>query len=251
MAKASQAGRTKTRLSPPLTFDEAAAFNTAFLKDIAQNLLDCSEKASVSGYMAYGPAGSSPFFEHSLPAGIGLIQACYPNFGDCLVRALTEQLAAGHRAACVLNSDSPTLPVSLLVQTAELLRTGGDCIVLGPAIDGGYYLLGCKRVHPPLFEGITWSTETVTEQTLARAAEIGLKVHLLPEWYDVDDGSALRLLAGELLNGRSFDPHLASSLAPHTAALLKQLWDGADLEKRLKAFSQGREKIPTLKEAAA
>lgn len=251
MAKASQPGQTKTRLSPPLTFEEAARFNTAFLKDIAQNLLDCAQRADMSGYMAYGPAGSHEFFERHLPSDIGLIEACHPCFGDCLVRALIEQLAAGHGAACVLNSDSPTLPVELLTQTVDLLKMPGDCVVLGPSTDGGYYLLGCKRVHRHLFEAIAWSTETVTQQTLARAAEIGVKVHLLPEWYDVDDGAALCMLADELINGRSFHSHLASSPAPHSAALLKQLLAETDFERRMRAFSKGRREVPGLKEAAA
>ena len=57
MAKASAAGRTKTRLVPPLTFDEAAEFNTAFLKDVAHNIARAAELQSIDGYMAFGPPG--------------------------------------------------------------------------------------------------------------------------------------------------------------------------------------------------
>ena len=63
--------------------------------------------------------------------------------------------------------------------------------MLGPSTDGGYYLLGLKARHRRMFEEITWSTDRVAEQTLARAAEIGLDVHLLPAWYDVDDVESL------------------------------------------------------------
>src|SRR5438132_9726400 len=120
MAKASIQGRTKTRLVPPLTFEEAAQCNTAFLR-VADNILTASARASIAGYMAYGPAHSRPFFEANLHCEVALIEACYPNFGDCLACAITRLLERGHRAAVVLNSDSPTLPTSLLVETAEVL----------------------------------------------------------------------------------------------------------------------------------
>src|SRR5580693_4943390 len=82
MAKASVPGRTKTRLVPPLTFAEAAAFNTAFLQDVAANILAASDRTSISGYMAFGPPESVAFFETMLPSGIGLIECWLPNFGD-------------------------------------------------------------------------------------------------------------------------------------------------------------------------
>src|SRR5947199_10257029 len=88
MAKASIAGRTKTRLVPPLTFEEAAQCNTAFLRDVADNILTASARASIAGYMAYGPAHSRPFFQETLPGEIALIEACYPTLGACLACAI-------------------------------------------------------------------------------------------------------------------------------------------------------------------
>jgi uncharacterized protein len=233
MAKASQAGRAKTRLSPPLTLDEAATCNTAFLRDIADNLLAAGALGSISGAMAYGPPGQGAFFQRHMPPGIGLFEVWEPDFGACLMRALQAQFAEGCRAACVLNSDSPTLPPSILVDAARQLEQPGDRIVLGPSSDGGYYLLGCKTVHPRLFEEIAWSTEIVARQTLERAAEIGVEVQLLPEWYDVDDAAALRTLIGETLDDRPFHTRLRSSPAKHSAALLQRMRDEADLDCRL------------------
>src|ERR1700751_4609922 len=100
MAKASFPGRAKTRLSPPLTAHEAAQFNTAFLKDIAENLLSAAKQSSISGYMAYGPPGSEAFFRANLPPEIGLMEVWCPGFAECLGRALEAQFAAGHQAAC-------------------------------------------------------------------------------------------------------------------------------------------------------
>jgi len=237
MAKASQAGRTKTRLSPPLTLEEAAQFNTVFLKDIADNLLRASEIANIAAYMAFGPSGAQDFFQEHLPQEIGLLEVWYPDFGKCLTKALFAQFEAGHHAACVLNSDSPTLPAELLAEAAIALTMPGERIVLGPSNDGGYYLLGCKTIYKRLFEDIAWSTAAVTSQTLDRARELGLSVYLLPEWYDVDDHSALSILAGELLEDRPFHRSLKSSPARHSRSLLKSLQSSADLAARLQKWA--------------
>jgi rSAM/selenodomain-associated transferase 1 len=232
MAKASAPGRAKTRLVPPLTFDEAADLNTAFLQDVAENLVLADEQAraaqsaAIVGYAAYGPPGSIDFFRRILPASIDLIEAWLPNFGDCLFHTIGAILARGHQSAVVLNSDSPTLPTALLVETAEVLARPGDRAVLGPSTDGGYYLLGLKHAHARMFEDITWSSERVTEQTLARAREIGLDVHRLPAWYDVDDVDALKRLDAEL-HGVDVEtrrqPVQQPRFAAHTAKLMRQL----------------------------
>jgi uncharacterized protein len=242
MAKASAPGRAKTRLVPPLTFDQAADLNTAFLQDVAANLVAADEQAranaaqnaaqnaAIVGYAAYGPPGATDFFRRILPASIGLIEAWLPNFGDCLFHTIGEIFKHGHDSAVVLNSDSPTLPTALLVETAEILAQPGDRAVLGPSTDGGYYLLGLKHAHARMFADIAWSTERVAEQTLARAQEIGLDVHLLPAWYDVDDVDALKRLDAELQGG---DSETRTAQAPryaaHTARLMRQLTRERDL----------------------
>src|SRR5207302_10930805 len=158
MAKASIAGRTKTRLVPPLTFEEAAQCNTAFLRDIADNILAASTEASIAGYIAFSPAHARPFFQENLPRKIGLVEACYPTLGECLDYTIAQLLERGHRSAVVLNSDSPTLPTSLLVETAHVLARPGDRAVFGPALDGG------------------------------------LPVHMLPTWYDVVELAGMKLM---------------------------------------------------------
>ena len=233
MAKASKPGRTKTRLTPPLTPVEAALFNSAFLADIAANLLDAAKSARIDGYMAFGPPGEGAFFDF-LPEEIGLFEAWRPNFGDCLSDTIRELFHRGHRAACVLNADSPTLPPAFLVEAAAMLAADGDRAVLGPSNDGGYYLLGLKHHHARLFQDITWSTGIVATQTLERAAEIGLPVHVLPTWYDVDDGDALRLLRGELFQGRTFGGCKARrGEGRHSRSLIEQLDREARLSERL------------------
>ena len=228
MAKASLPGRAKTRLVPPLTFDEAAALNTAFLQDVADNVLlaarNAAPDAGIAGYAAYGPTGFEDFFRRTLPPQIGLIAAWLPNFGDCLLHTIQEIFARGHAAAVVLNSDSPTLPTALLIETAAALAQPGDRAVLGPSSDGGYYLLGLKAAHRRMFEDIAWSTERVAGQTLERAREIDLDVHNLPVWYDVDDVDSLRRLHGEL-RGRDTVRRRSDTRRPHRAAATKTLID--------------------------
>jgi rSAM/selenodomain-associated transferase 1 len=232
MAKASIPGQTKTRLVPPLSFDEAARCNTAFLRDAADTVLAASKKAAITGYMAFSPAQTKSFFQDNLPSEIGLIEAWYPNLGDCLLSAIAHMLDGGHDSAVVLNSDSPTLPVALLLEAVEVLLPAGDRIVLGPATDGGYYLLGVKRKHRHLFQNIAWSTERVARQTLDRAAELSLPVHVLPEWYDVDDIGGLDILQRELFDERSFARDIPSGAAPHTRAFLQTVAAKLDLQRR-------------------
>jgi uncharacterized protein len=244
MAKASIPGRAKTRLVPPLTFGEAAELNTAFLQDVAANIMAAAGEVPIRGYAAFGPPETVAFFT-SLMSPIGLIEAWRANFGDCLFTAIEAMFDRGHSSAVVLNSDSPTLPTALLVDTARLLARPGDRAVLGPSRDGGYYLLGLKAPHRHLFEDVAWSTEHVAAQTRDRAAEIGLPVHVLPEWYDVDDAESLQLLRSELDGAAIVDRHLQPHAAVHSAALMRHLLMDTDLAARLEIAC-----APTLGRAA-
>ena len=203
-----------------------SAIATAFLQDMAANLLLAARYGAIAGYIAFAPAGSEEFFRGTVPSPIGLIDASLPNLGDCLLRTIEEIFVRGHTSAVILNSDSPTLPTALLVEAADALAFPGERVVLGPCTDGGYYLLGLKSPHRRLFDEITWSTERVAAQTLERARELELEVHVLPAWHDVDDAEGLRRLQHELraapAGERRLDPH-----TPHypaaTAALMGSL----------------------------
>jgi rSAM/selenodomain-associated transferase 1 len=232
MAKAPQPGRSKTRLVPPLSPAQAAGLSAAFLRDITENVLAAGRLAPVQGYVAYAPLGLEALFDGHLAAGTGLLLADgspemssgVQGFGRCLLHAVKSLLDAGYGSACVLNSDSPTLPTAILQQAAQILAAPGDRAVLGPADDGGYYLLGLKSAHAHLFEDIAWSTDQVAAQTSLRAKEIALELVMLPNWYDVDDAASLfRLIDG-------FDhpatPHHSAPrpfAAPATAEYLERL----------------------------
>jgi len=230
MAKAPVPGRVKTRLAPPLMPDMAAALSAAFLRDITENIVLAAREIPIRGYVAYAPAGSAALFDGMLAEGTGFVLADgagvaapeVEGFGRCLLHAAQSLFAQGHDAVCLLNSDSPNLPTALLGQAAAALAEDGDRVVLGPAEDGGYYVLGIKAPHRRLFEDITWSTGEVARQTRARARALGLAVVELDPWYDIDDGAALRRLCRDLTSGRSVGG-LAPYRAPATAECIARL----------------------------
>jgi uncharacterized protein len=224
MAKASVAGTVKTRLVPPLTYEEAAELNTCCLADVAANVTAAARQVPIQGFAAYHPSGSEPFFDDLLPDGFRLLPPREPTIGRSLFHAARDLFVAGYGLVCLVNADSPTLPNEILVEAAERLREPGDRVVLGPAADGGYYLIGLKQFHRRLFEEIDWSTERVFRQTRARAAEIGVAVAMLPEWYDVDDETTLAMLAREIGPRRTAaSPYRNGYRAPNTTAFLEKL----------------------------
>ena len=202
MCKAPQPGRTKTRLAAEIGATAAAQLSACFLRDVAAAIQDVPQRLGRKGYGVYAPAGGEPELRRLFPSSFGLLLQADAEFGNVLHGATRDLLAMGHDCVVLVNGDSPTLPPGLLVETVETLRRIGDRMVLGPASDGGYYLIGLKHPHHRLFEEIDWGTDAVAAQTLERAKEIGLESVVLSEWYDVDDGETLRWLREELA-GRS------------------------------------------------
>jgi rSAM/selenodomain-associated transferase 1 len=202
MVKAPRSGEVKTRLVPPLRAEEASLLSACFIKDILANLLAASESVPADCYAAYSPAGSEALFRDLLPSRVRLLPPRSVGLANSLPDAIEDLIAHGHEGACLVNADSPTLPTSLLVEAITTLRAPGNRVVLGPATDGGYYLIGLKHPHRHLFRNIDWSTERVYRQTAERAASIGLELVTLPAWYDVDDAASLNWLCRELFVGR-------------------------------------------------
>ena len=219
MAKAPRVGEVKTRLVPPLSSAEAAALSAAFIRDIAGNIVAAAENIAIDGYVAYSPPGSGAAFAGLLSDGIRLLPPRGMGLGASLFHATEDLLAEGYGAVCLVNADSPNLPTEFLVEAVRALQHPEDRVVLGPAEDGGYYLIGLKRPHARLFENIAWSTERVFGQTLDRAAELRLDIVTLPHWYDVDDIASLRRVADEILGAGAAGAYAA----PNTEQLLRGL----------------------------
>ncbi len=240
----------KTRLVPPLTPEEAAALNVCFLRDMAANIAGVARSGEADGVAVYTPVGAESAYDGLLPEGFSLLAQRGASLGDRLFHAAEDLLAVGYGSLCLIDSDSPTLPGPLLRAAVAALKRPGDRVALGPADDGGYYLIGLKHAHRRLFEDIDWSTARVLRQTIERAAEINLAVELLPAWYDVDEASSLRRLCEELFakpaepakqDGRDYGVGYA---ATHTRGYLARLigaegrsriWPEAQAQREQKA----------------
>ncbi|MGZ5019115.1 MAG: TIGR04282 family arsenosugar biosynthesis glycosyltransferase [Chthoniobacterales bacterium] len=216
MTKVPRAGRVKTRLQPPLTPDEAASLNICFLRDTAAAISGAVAMDNVArGIAIYTPIGEEAAYAEILPDEFELVAQRESGFGERLLSATEDLLRIGFHSVCLIDSDSPSVPQSSYAAAAKILTQPGDRMVFGPSDDGGYYLIGLKRLHRRVFEEIDWSTERVAEQTLQRAKEIDLPVEFLPTWYDVDDRATLRRLCEGLL--------LGDERAPATKRFLQQL----------------------------
>jgi len=209
MAKAPRAGRVKTRLSPFLNPDEARDLGCCFLADVTANLALAARQAPIDPFVAFAPAGTEQAFSEIVPPGTGFVLADgidpappgIAGFGRCLFQAADHLLGMGYGAVGLLNSDSPTLPTAVLVRAAAAAAERADRVVLGPSLDGGYYLIVVRKPEPRLFAGIEWSTDRVAAQTRLRAQEVGLDILELEPWYDVDDAASLQRLIAELDDG--------------------------------------------------
>ncbi|HEV2805887.1 MAG TPA: TIGR04282 family arsenosugar biosynthesis glycosyltransferase [Chthoniobacterales bacterium] len=221
MTKAPQAGRVKTRLTPPLSPEEAASLNTCFLRDTAAAILQTASAGKAMGVGVFTPVGSEAAYAGILPPEFILVPQRGDAFGERLLAATEDLLQLGFDSLCLIDSDSPTVPDDAFVRAVELLAGPEDCVVLGPSDDGGYYLIGLKKAHRRLFEQIDWSTERVLEQTIAAAREIDLPVRLLPTWYDVDDRVTLSRLCRELFGTNGSGN--AGFAAPATRHFLAEL----------------------------
>lgn len=216
ICKTPTAGQSKTRLSPPLRPSECAEISACFIQDLSRTI-DGLGRASAHGYAVYTPVGSEDALRPLLPEGFGLVLQGSGDLGERLLRGISDLLAKGYAGVILVNSDSPTLPAHILEAAVGALAAG-DQMVIGPAMDGGYTLIGLTAPHARLFEDIQWSTEVVFERTMERAREIGLSAVVLPLWYDVDDARSYAMLEAEL-DGAAPDlaaPGLPAQDAPST-----------------------------------
>jgi rSAM/selenodomain-associated transferase 1 len=202
ICKAPRPGASKTRLAAGIGAEAACELSACFLRDVAACIEALPANLTRRGYGVYAPAGSEAELRALLPPSFGLLLQADASLGNVLERAAHELLARGHDCVLLVNGDSPTLPPRILSAAIERLRLPGDRMVLGPASDGGYYLIGLKKAHGHLFADIPWGTAEVARRTLARSDEIALASTLLPEWYDIDDATSLAWLREEL-DGRS------------------------------------------------
>lgn len=192
IAKRPAAGQTKTRLTPPLSPEQAAALYECFLRDT----LDVARRVpNVQRFINYLPRDAEDYF-HTLAPDFDLLEQSGDDLGKRLDFALSHCLANGFERAVIMDSDSPTLPAEYIATAFDLLDKAD--VVLGPCADGGYYLIGWKKTHSRLLREVKMSTPFVVRDTLDLARQENLRAVLGPEWYDVDTASELEQLRMEL-----------------------------------------------------
>ncbi len=176
MFKAPEPGKVKTRLVPPLTHEQAAGLYACFIKDVfntAKGLRGVDIYGAFAGRIKEGEDYGVNLFEQE---GAGL--------GDRIYSVFRGLFRKGYERVTVIGSDSPDLPREVIKGSFRLLD-GAD-LVLGPARDGGYYLVAMKRLMDEPFKDIPWSTGMVLEATVKRAQEAAISFKLLKPWHDID-----------------------------------------------------------------
>jgi hypothetical protein len=227
MIKTPRNGLSKTRLLPPLQSEEAAEISRCFLRDTSTSIEALMrDDPFMVGVAVYTPVGSEAELADLLPAHFKMLAQRHGDLGSRLSGAAEDLFSLGFSAVCLVDSDSPTLPVENLRATAAILKEGEDRMVIGPCTDGGYYLVGMNRPYIKLFEEIDWSTGSVYQQTTSRAMEIKLPMVELPVWYDVDDKDSLNRLLSELFPEWSMEKVSQGTLALNTKEFLQRLLTG-------------------------
>jgi len=191
MAKVPIPGTVKTRLTPPLSEEQACDLYRALLLDQLDNLTALSD---VDLYIAFTPAGAAGFFENLAPPAF----QCFPQrgagLGARMDQVFSELRRRGHQNLVLIGADLPVLPLEILRRAFAELESSQ--VMLGPSQDGGYYLVGMNRPTPEIFSGMTWSHDGVLAQTLAKLREGGIAFALLPQWFDIDTAADIERLRG-------------------------------------------------------
>ncbi|MCC6140127.1 MAG: TIGR04282 family arsenosugar biosynthesis glycosyltransferase [Nitrospira sp.] len=222
-AKAPIAGQVKTRLCPPLTHDEAATLHGSFVLDMLERTKAGAAKLKlpIDRYLACAPSSTLVFFQiMEERQSVKLIDQVGDDLGARMQQAFAALFEKGYQRVFIVGTDIPSLPLDHYQQALALLNTHD--VVLGPAMDGGYYLIGLKQPRPELFANIAWSTDRVLAATQEKAASLGLTTALLSPWRDVDTIDDLRALI-EASAADAKKPKNEQAFSQRTAGALQHL----------------------------
>jgi rSAM/selenodomain-associated transferase 1 len=193
MAKVPEAGKVKTRLQPFLSAEQCAAFAKCLLRDAIEKAASLQNQLII----AYSPIERRAFFDEFSQHKIILVPQTGVDLGEKMFNAFNFAFEQKIDSAVMIGTDSPTFPRKFIEKAFEFLEKTDA--VLGESEDGGYYLIGLKKLKKEIFEGVTWSSPETFEQTARNLENCGLKLSLLPKWFDVDLPGDLERLTKELL----------------------------------------------------
>lgn len=184
--------RVKTRLATEFGGEIAVELYKNFVLDMLSTIL----KLDVPFRICFYPESAGDKVKKWLGEEYAYISQTGSNLGDRMKNALAKAFNEGFSRAILIGSDLPDLPEALLIEALQSLESHNA--VVGPSSDGGYYLIGFSKAYflPEVFDGISWSTENVYQQTINALESHLSKIHILPQWFDVDTSADLR----ELIN---------------------------------------------------
>ncbi len=192
MVRSPEAGEVKTRLVPPLTPEEAVALYIAMVGDTFASL---AELTAVDIHLAYTPEGAPPAkILNVLPHGVPVTIQEGNDLGERIYSVFDSLFSKGYARVAVIGSDSPDIPIDNVKDAFTRLAAEPGSVALGPAADGGYYLIAMDSLLNSPFVGIDWSTDVVFSQTACAIKETGLGLIELAGWYDIDIPADLRKL---------------------------------------------------------
>ncbi len=215
-ARIPRKGAVKTRMEALLDPEERLVLHLSLLEDSVRLLRLVADRAGARPVLAFSetwdPSGDPAALGSLAQASRGMERL--PQRGDDLGARLRNTFAdlgrSGAGGAVIFGSDSPTLPPEWLESACEKVARGSG-VVLGPALDGGYYLIGARTPPPGLFEGLSWGSGAVLESTLRGLLRLGRRPSLLPPWYDVDRPEDLRRVRRDAARWRGFGPDRTES----------------------------------------
>ncbi|MGH7217439.1 MAG: TIGR04282 family arsenosugar biosynthesis glycosyltransferase [Nitrospiraceae bacterium] len=219
-AKAPIPGEVKTRLCPPLTPDEAATLHGSFVLDMLERtkLAVTTRQLPFHRYLACAPSSNLVFFKiMEERQGVRLLDQVGEDLGERMHHTFLELFAKGYQQVILVGTDVPTLPLTVYQEAFAML--GRSDVVLGPALDGGYYLIGLTQPAEKLFAEVPWSTDQVLAVTRQHARTLGLSIGLTTAWRDVDTVADLQALIADCREdekkpkqGRTFSMRTAGAL---------------------------------------
>ena len=188
MARVPSDTRGKSRLARDLGGD-----HVELRRALLQDTLDAVRGvADADVYIAFEPADAIAEMRGLVDDGTRLFPQRGDTLGDRMRNAFERVFADGYSTVVMIGSDLPSLPASHVAQAFQCARDRPDALVIGPASDGGYYLIGLRRLCPALFTSIAWSTADVLTSTTRIAEGCGLTVSFVSPWHDVDTVDDLR-----------------------------------------------------------
>ncbi|MCD9186007.1 MAG: TIGR04282 family arsenosugar biosynthesis glycosyltransferase [Pyrinomonadaceae bacterium] len=213
MAKVPRAGNVKTRLQPFLSAEQCVLLSEAFLEDAINKAKGISEKLII----AFSPADERAYFDKFGDENLILTEQKGSDLGERMCNAFQFALSQNSDSAVMIGTDSPTFPADYIEQAFEFLELETDA-VLGKTADGGFYLIGLRKLNKEIFENVAWSSGKTFEQTYRNIMKSDLHLREVPSWFDVDEKDDLLKLDEQFIFSRN-----AVRRAPKTFETLNRI----------------------------